>query len=110
MKFIIDNYSSAHSSQPMQFHRQFQEQGIQSELLDMSSGSVYDIMDSFNPDILITSGTRLTKAMAQYLKEDQKKELVLMKMRMGMRLGTRMGMRMGMGMRMRMRDPFWWVD
>jgi hypothetical protein len=77
MRIIIDNYSDAYTTQPMQFHRQFLEQGIESSMLDMSSVSVYDAMDTLKPDILITSGTKLTNSIVQYLSEDKGKKLVL---------------------------------
>tara|TARA_R110000868_G_scaffold18531_12_gene81375 strand:+ start:150 stop:977 length:828 start_codon:yes stop_codon:yes gene_type:complete len=77
MKFIIDNYSDSYSTQPMQFHRQFVEKGIESNILDMSKISVYDTMDVLNPDILITTGTRITNAIIQYLKENKDKKLIL---------------------------------
>lgn len=77
MRIIIDNYSDAYTTQPMQFHRQLAEQGIESSILDMSKVSVYDAMDTLKPDVLITSGTKLTNSIVQYLREDKSKKLVL---------------------------------
>ena len=77
MKFIIDNYSHSNTTQPMCFHRGFIDEGHESYILDMTQVSVYDVMDVHNPDVVLSSASRLSRALLSYLINDKSKKLIL---------------------------------
>ena len=67
MKTLIQNYTSALSTEPMYLNRCLAECEEQAELWANPNISAFDAFDKFNPDLFITHYTFLTEDILKYL-------------------------------------------
>lgn len=67
MKFIVENYSDATTTQPLYFHHVLQNSSEHTSVLyEPKTISVYDILDRHNPDYYITHISLLTQDFVAY--------------------------------------------
>jgi hypothetical protein len=78
MKFIIENYTSNEDTQAMYFHKKLNTEEHQCALWDSKKISLYDIMDSFNPNFFITHAYKISKELVHYLNNTDSKAKVLL--------------------------------
>lgn len=73
MKFLIDNYAEYNNTQALYFHKHINEYEQHSaHIVSNHNMSLYDLFDTFSPDVYITSAHKLSKDSILYLKENQK--------------------------------------
>jgi hypothetical protein len=79
MKFLIQNYTSALSTEPMYLDQCFKQTGaITSAIWDTNAASTYDALDSFNPDVLLCHySSSVLNDILKYLSQNKKIELVV---------------------------------
>lgn len=72
MKFLIQNYTSQHSTQPLYLSNVINaNKEHAAKLWDSSSLSLYDVMDYEKPDYFVTHGYRLSKDYLHYVKNEK---------------------------------------
>lgn len=71
MIFLIDSYENTYHTQPLYLHTSFTNLGHQSVMSDFSSNSVFDLLDTVKPNVVITSSQRLSKDLLFYLSENK---------------------------------------
>lgn len=77
MKILIENYANPLSTEPQYLNRTINHTNTQSEIWNTNHLSVYDVMDLYNPDILICNHTcRSLSDVIKYFKNSNK-ELIL---------------------------------
>ena len=77
MKFLIDNYSDHQQSQPLYLNQAFQKMGYTSGIFDISASSIFDVCDTFDPDIIFLSAARMSRDLVAYLLQSKKIELIV---------------------------------
>jgi len=71
MRILIQNYSSPISSEPLYLNQTFSTaEGLESHLWSPNSMSVFDVFDSFKPDIFICHYLGVNNEILSYLKEN----------------------------------------
>jgi hypothetical protein len=73
MKFVIDNYASGSNTQSLYLHKHVADNPHHEVVMNTFTTPIYDIMDSINPDVYITSCNTISKDLFIYLKQFQKK-------------------------------------
>lgn len=77
MKIIIDNYSDYKQSQPLYLNQGFKKFGNESHVCDFAKDSIFDVCDTFNPNILIMSANRISHDAIQYLQQARDIQLLI---------------------------------
>lgn len=77
MRILFQNYTNSSSTEAMYLARALGMAGVQSELWSDTSISAYDALDSYKPDILLTSFRFLTNEIVKYLSHNKSPELIL---------------------------------
>ncbi len=77
MKTLIQNYTSALSTEPMYIHRCLSECGYEAFLWSNPQMSAYDIFDMHQPDLFITHYKFLTNDILKYLSKKKQIKMVL---------------------------------
>ena len=72
MKLVIDKYSTDLISQPEYLARGFQEVGGHQVLLNDFSHTMFEMLDSFNPDVYITHCETLSRDTVYYIQDSEK--------------------------------------
>ena len=72
MKTLIQNYTSALSTEPMYINKCLNECGGQSVLWSDPSVSAFDAFDHSSPDLFITHYKFLTNDVVKYLSQNKK--------------------------------------
>jgi len=78
MKFMIENYVSNEDTQAMYFYKGLNSGEHEATLWDARSVTLYDAMDSFNPDFFITHAYKISKELVHYLNNTASKTKVLL--------------------------------
>lgn len=77
MKVLIQNYSSAFSTEPLYFHTSFKNVNIDSYLWVDQNISAFDMFDSVQPDLFIASYSYLTEDILKYLSQNPSIKMAL---------------------------------
>lgn len=78
MKFLIENYANYFDTQSLYLNKALANvDGVESNLWDSNSSSIYDVMDRHHPDYYITTASRLSKDFAHYVKNNENIKLIL---------------------------------
>ena len=78
MNILIDNYSNYSSTQSLYLHHHISQMPEHNCTFRNTNMSIYDTMDSMNPDIYITSAQLLSKDFILYMKENTDKDIKLL--------------------------------
>lgn len=71
MKFLIENYSTPDSTQPLYFNKHLNETSEHRSILRQNNASIFDIFDTIRPDVYISSFNTLSKDALLYLQENK---------------------------------------
>ena len=77
MRFLIENYSNPGSTQPMYFNKHINDVPEHQSMIRHNNASIFDIFDTFNPDVYISSINTLSKDSLLYLQENQDIKLLI---------------------------------
>ena len=77
MKILFQNYTNPITTEPRYMSHAMKMAGLESEVWDDQSVSVYDILDSYKPDVLVAHFRTISNAIVQYLKDENGPDLVL---------------------------------
>lgn len=75
MKFLIDNYSTNDSTQPLYLHQSLNSMEHSCSLINLAASSVFDALDTINPEIIIISAQRFHKHLIVYLQQNADKNI-----------------------------------
>lgn len=75
MKFLIDNFSSHDTTQPLYLNKYINTLGHESHMRIDPNQSLYDVMDTISPDFYITAISTLSQDAVLYLKENIDKNI-----------------------------------
>lgn len=78
MNILIDNYSNYSSTQSLYLHHHISQMPEHDCQFRNTNMSIYDTMDSINPDVYITSAQLLSKDFILYMKENTDKDIKLL--------------------------------
>lgn len=73
MKFLISNYSTPWNTEPFYINAALLAAGQKCKIFNIQQSSIYDEFDSFNPDVLVTHISHLSKDIIHYVLNNQNK-------------------------------------
>lgn len=76
MRFLIENYASYESTQPLYFHKHISDMPEHTSMI-RTGGSIFDVFDLFKPDVYISSANKLSRDVVMYLVENKDKDIRL---------------------------------
>jgi len=77
MKILFQNYANDLSTEAMYLSKALKMAGVEAELWSDANMSAYDVLDSYRPDMVLTSFRVLTNDIVKYLSQGGSPELVL---------------------------------
>lgn len=77
MRFLIHNYSSPVSSEPLYLYQALQHAGIEVQLWADPNMSAYDAFDRVQPDVFVSSYTHINDQIMEYLLKSKKIKVML---------------------------------
>ena len=77
MKILFQNYTNDLSTEAMYLAHALKMAGVETELWSEQNISAYDVLDSYRPDMVLTSFRVLTNDIVKYLSQGRSPELVL---------------------------------
>tara|TARA_B100000131_G_scaffold308961_1_gene338899 strand:- start:330 stop:1169 length:840 start_codon:yes stop_codon:yes gene_type:complete len=75
MKFLIDNYASNESTQPLYFDHSLKELNHDCSLVNLGDCSVFDALDTIDPEFVIISAHRFHRHLIAYLQQNPEKNI-----------------------------------
>ncbi len=76
MKFLISDYSSSETTEPLYLNTIFNSLGCNSTIWTQNT-SAFDALDIAKPDVLITHFTKISKDMLVYLRESKEIDIII---------------------------------
>lgn len=77
MRFLIHNYSSTVSSEPLYLYQALQHAGIEVQLWADPNMSAYDAFDRVQPDVFVSAYTHINDQIMEYLLKSKKIKVML---------------------------------